>query len=169
VSVESGSSGLRAGKPKVFLQTPFNERMPMISPDGHWIAYDSNESGEKEVYVLAFPDGHGKRQVSVDMGGYPLWSRDGRELFFWQPGVKRHLMVVDFESHGDSFVAGTPRVFSEHLPVIFSATRSYDPAPDGKSVVALMPAAAPQESQTHVIFLLNFFDELRRRAPLSQN
>lgn len=166
VPVESGSSGLRAGKPKVFLQTPFNERMPMISPDGRWIAYQSNESGTQEIYVLGFPDGHGKRQISGDRGSYPLWSRDGHELFFWS-SVDRRLMVADFEARGDSFVASRPRVWSEQVPVIFSATRSYDPAPDGKSIVALMRADAPEEPHDRVIFLLNFFDELRRRVPLN--
>jgi hypothetical protein len=58
VSVESGSSGLRAGKPELFLQTPFRERMPMISPDGRWMAYQSNEPGGNQVYVQAFPDKH---------------------------------------------------------------------------------------------------------------
>ena len=133
----------------------------MISPDGRWIAYQSNESGTPEIYVLGFPDGHGKRQISGDTGSYPLWSRDGRQLFFWQGG-DRHLMVVDFEARGDSFLAGRPRVWSEQVPAIFSATRSYDPAPDGKSIVALMPADAPEEPHDRVIFLLNFFDELRR-------
>ena len=168
VSVESGSSGLRAGTPKVFLRTPFNERMPMISPDGRWIVYQSNESGTTEIYVLAFPDGHGKRQISVDGGSYPLWSHNGHELFFWS-GAKRHLMVADFEERGDSFVAGAPRVWSEQVPVSFAATKFYDPAPDGKHVVALMPADTPEEPHDRLIFLLNFFDELRRRVPLNAN
>ena len=138
----------------------------MISPDGRWIVYQSNESGKSEIYVLGFPDGHGKRQISVDTGTYPLWSRNGRELFFWS-GAKRRLMVADFEERGDSFVAGAPRVWSEQVPVIFSATKSYDPAPDGKSIVALMRADTPEEPHDRVIFLLNFFDELRRRVPLN--
>jgi eukaryotic-like serine/threonine-protein kinase len=59
--VETGASGLRAGKPEVFLQTPFNERSPMFPPDGRWIAYQSDESRSYQVYVRAFPDRHGKR------------------------------------------------------------------------------------------------------------
>ena len=141
----------------------------MISPDGRWIAYQSDESGTAEVYVLAFPDGRGKRQITSGTGSYPEWSRDGRELFFWKPGVNRHLMVVPFESRGDSFVTGAPRVWSEQVPVIFSATQSYHPAPDGKSIVALMRADPPEEPHDRVIFLLNFFDELRRRVPLKAN
>ena len=115
--------------------------------------------------MQAFPDGHGKRKISVDRGGYLKWSRDGHELFFWPYGPDPHLMVAAFEARGDSFVAGMPRVWSEQVPVIFSATKSYDPAPDGKTIVALMPADTPEEPRDRVIFLLNFLDELRRRAP----
>lgn len=137
----------------------------MISPDGHWIAYQSNESGIGQIYVQAFPDGHGKRKISGDRGSYPEWSRDGRELFFWRAGVNGYLMVVPFEPRGDSFLAGPPRVWSEQVPVIFSATQAYN----GKHVVALMPADPTEERHDRVIFLLNFFDELRRRVPLSSN
>jgi serine/threonine-protein kinase len=166
VSVESSSSGLRAGKPELFLQTPFHERMPMISPDGRWMAYQSNESGiSYQVYVQAFPDKHGKRQISVDRGGYPKWSRNGHELFFWPSGPHPHLMVAAFEARGDSFVTDKPRLWSERVPVFFPAVTFYDPAPDGKSIVALMPADTPEEPHDRVTFLLNFFDELRRRVP----
>jgi serine/threonine-protein kinase len=170
VSVESGSSGLRAGKPELYLQTPFHERGPMISPDGRWMAYQSDESGTNQVYVQAFPDKHGKRRISGDRGGYPKWSRDGRELFFFWPfGPHAHLMVTTFEARGDSFVAEKPRVWSERVPLYFPAVKFYDPAPDGKSIAALMPADRPEEPHDRVTFLLNFFDELRRRAPLNAN
>jgi Tol biopolymer transport system component len=164
VSVNSDASGLQAGKPQVFLQTPFNARSPMISPDGRWIAYRSDESPEKVVYVLGFPDKHGKQQISS--AGYPAWSRNGHELFFWQYGVpEEQLMVTSYQERGDSFVADKPHVWSERVPVFFPATKFYDPAPDGKQIVALMSADTLQEPHARVIFLLNFFDELRRRAP----
>jgi serine/threonine-protein kinase len=165
--VETSSSGLRAGKPEVFLQTRFNERGPMFSPDGRWIAYQCDESGTYQVYVQAFPDKHGKRQVSSDRGSQPTWSRDGHELFFRSYGAPGdQLMAASYQERGDSFVADKPRVWSEKEPLTFTSTRSYDPAPDGKRVVALMPAETPEEPPGHLIFLLNFFDELRRRAPL---
>jgi DNA-binding winged helix-turn-helix (wHTH) protein len=169
VPVETASSGLRAGKPEVFLQTPFNERHPMFSPDGRWIAYQSDESGRAEVYVQAFPDGHGKRQISREGGTYPVWSRNGRELFFRQYGVHDRLMVASYQERGDSSVVETVRVWYEKRIPSFTATRSYDPAPDGKRIVALVPDDTPQEPHDRVIFLLNFFDELRRRVPLSAN
>jgi serine/threonine-protein kinase len=143
--------------------------MPMISPDGRWMAYQSNEVGGNQVFVQAFPDKHVRRQISVDRGGYPAWSRNGHELFFWSYGPHPHLMVAAFEARGDSFVADKPRVWSERVPVFFAATKFYDPAPDGKSVVALMSADTPEEPRDRVTFLLNFFDELRRRVSSNAN
>ena len=90
VSLESDGAGLRAGKPEPFLQTPFDERHPSFSPDGRWMAYDSNESGAYQVYVRAFPDKGGKWQISNSGGIYPVWSRNGRELFFRTDGQPDH-------------------------------------------------------------------------------
>ena len=70
------------GKPQAFLRTPYDERHPMFSPDGRWLAYTSNESGRDEVYVLSYPGPGGKRQISNQGGSQPLWARDGRELFY---------------------------------------------------------------------------------------
>jgi Tol biopolymer transport system component len=168
VPVENDASGLRAGKPEAFLQTRFNERAPRFSPDGRWIAYQSNEAGGGyQVYVQAFPDGHGKRRVSTATGTYPSWSRNGHELFFRQNRPENQLMVASYQVRGDLFVSDRPRVWYDKRIERFSSTSSYDLAPDGKRIVALMRADDPQESQGHVVFLLNFFDELRRRAPLS--
>jgi len=169
VPVETGSSGLRAGKPELFLQAPFHERGPAFSPDGRWIAYQSNESGGYKVYVQAFPSGHGKRQISDGGGTHPWWSRNGRDLFFQTNGAHNQLMVASVQERGDSLLIEPPRVrFDKRIPT-FGSAKSYDPAPDGKHVVALMPADTPEEPHDRVIFLLNFFDELRRRVPLNAN
>ena len=140
----------------------------MFSPDGRWLAYMSNESGQYQVYVEAFPHKGSKRQVSRDRGGYPAWTLKGNELFFWGLGRESQLMVASYKAFGDSFVAGQPRVYSRKI-VGFRTTRSYDPAPDGKHIIALTAADAAPESQDRLVFLLNFFDELRRRAPLNAN
>jgi len=142
----------------------------MFSPDGRWIAYVSDESGTTyQVYVQSFPDRHGKRQISGDSGAYPAWSRNGHELFFSQFDAPNQLMVASYQARGDSFVAERPRVWFERKIANLPSIKSYDPAPDGKHVVALMPADTPEEPHDRVIFLLNFFDELRRRVPLSAN
>jgi serine/threonine-protein kinase len=166
VPVETGSSGPRAGKPELFLQTPFHQRAPTFSPDGRWMAYQSNESGRYQIYVQAFPDGHGKRQISGEAGTHPAWSLKGHELFFISGGA---LMSVSYQVHGESFVVEKPRVRFEKNFANFGSTQSYAPAPDGKSIVALMPAEPPEERHDRVIFLLNLFDELRRRVPLNAN
>ena len=167
VSVESDSSGLRTGKPEVFLQTPADERTPAFSPDGHWLAYASNESGTFQVYVRAFPDKGGKWQISNSSGAYPMWSRTGHELFF--ETLDNQVMVATYAVKGDSFVADKPRLWSEKkLGGVVNNVRNVDLAPDGKRIAALMPVDAPeaQQSQNHVIFLENFADELQRKVPV---
>ena len=86
----------------------------MFSPDGQWIAYQSDEDPTYGVYVLAFPDKHGKRQIS-SRAGYPAWSRNGHELFFWQYEVpEKQVMVTSYQERGDSFVADKPRAWSQN-------------------------------------------------------
>jgi eukaryotic-like serine/threonine-protein kinase len=169
VPLESDSAGLRAGKPEVFLQTPADERYPSFSPDGRWVAYRSDESGTFQIYVRAFPDKGGKWQISNSGGTVPMWSRNGHELFF--ETLDNHIMVAAYTVKGDSFVADKPRVWSEkQLGSTPATTRNVDLAPDGKRIVALMPAetAEGQKAQNHVTFLLNFFDELRRKVPVAK-
>jgi serine/threonine-protein kinase len=165
VPLENDGAGLRAGKPEVFLQTPADERYPSFSPDGKWLAYASTESGGFQVYVRAFPDTGAKWQISSDGGGYPMWSRGGRELFF--ESLDNRIMVAGYTVQGDSFVPGKPRLWSEKaLANTVNAIKNVDLAPDGKRVVAVMPVEGleAQQSQHHVVFLENFFDELRRRV-----
>jgi len=167
VPLESDSSGIQAGKPEAFLQTAAIEQDPAFSPYGRWLAYLSTESGTSEIYVRAFPDQGGKWQISNGGGAYPMWSRDGRELFF--EGLDNRLMVASYTVKGDSFVADKPRVWSEkRIGGRAGFSRNIDLAPDGKRMAALMRVDTPesQQSQNHVVFLMNFFDELRRRAPV---
>jgi eukaryotic-like serine/threonine-protein kinase len=168
--VESDGAGLRAGKPEPFLQTPADELHPSFSPDGRWLAHTSDESGIYQVYVRAFPDKGGKWQISNSGGVFPLWSRNGRELFFRAPDNR--IMVATYTAKGDAFAADKPRVWSEKRLADFGpvGVLTYDVAPDGKRIAALMPADAPEEqkAQTHVIFLQNFFDEVRRRTPVGK-
>jgi serine/threonine-protein kinase len=167
VPLESDSTGLRAGKPEVLLQTPADEQFPSFSPDGRWMAYSSNESGTFQVYVRAYPDKGGKWQISNSGGGYPMWSRNGHELFF--EALDNHIMVAAYAVKGDSFVADKPRAWSEKQlggGGMLNSAKNVDLAPDGKRIVALMPVETGdvQKAQSHVIFLENFFDEVRRRT-----
>ena len=170
VPIESDGAGLRSGKPEVFLQTPAIERYPCFSPDGRWLAYVSSESGTLQVYVRAFPDKGGKWQISNTGGGYPMWSRNGRELFF--ETLDNHIMVAAYSVKGDSFVPDKPQPWSEkQIGGAVGNTRNVDLAPDGKRIVALMPATeakGAQEAQNHVVFLENFLDELQRKFPVGK-
>ena len=98
----------RAGdrQPFPFLQTPFNESSASFSPDGGWVAYQSNDQGLNEVYVQTFPASGSKWQVSTDTGAFPIWRSDGKELFYVKLGA---LMAVEVKP-GSSFEAGVPKV-----------------------------------------------------------
>jgi serine/threonine-protein kinase len=166
VPLAKDGAGLRAGKPEVFLQTPADERNPSFSPDGKWLAYAARESGSFQVFVRAFPDTGGKWQISSDGGNYPMWSRTGRELFF--ESLDNRIMVAGYTVQGDSFVRDRPRLWSEKaLANTVNFSKNVDLAADSKRVVAVLPAAGG-EAQHHVVFLENFFDELRRRAPVKK-
>jgi hypothetical protein len=97
-----------------------------------------------------------------------MWSRSGRELFF--ESLDNRIMVAGYTVQGDSFVRDKPRLWSEKALANLVNVRNVDLARDGKRVVALMPAEGgeSQQSQHHVVFLENFFDELRRRAPVKR-
>jgi len=161
----------KPGKPELFLRTPSGERYPAVSPDGRWIAYQSNESGRDEVYVRPFPippgGTGGKWQISNAGGVFPVWSPKGRDLFF--QNLDNRIMVTDYEVKTESFVAGKPRVWSDQQLRDLGGALNYDLAPDGKRF-AIFPAlkAVEEKGDVHMAFLLNFFDELRRRAPASK-
>lgn len=90
-----------------FLQTPYNESRGMFSPNGRWIAYESDESGRKEIYVQTFPASGAKWQISVSGGSQPRWRRDGKELFFL--GGDRKVTAVEVNIDAPGFVHGAPK------------------------------------------------------------
>ena len=102
-------SGWMPREPKVFLNSPYDVTTPVFSPDGRWLAYASNESGNYEVYVRPFPGPGGQWQISTKGGRFPKWSRNGKELFYRAQDSK--LMVVAYTASGDSFVAGKPQLW----------------------------------------------------------
>ena len=158
----------KPGKPKPFLHTPYTETRPAISPDGRWVSYASNELGRNEVYVRPFslvsPAAGGKWQISPAGGWKPIWSRNGRELFYVESG---RIMVVDYASQGNSFVAGKPRLWSQKRILDVGFT-NLDLAPDGKRFAIFpQPEKEPDDSHT-VTFLLNFVTDVMRRIPAAR-
>ena len=163
--IEGDSAHPRLGNPELFLGTPFVEVYPQFSTDGRWLAYVSNESGTMEVYVRPFQGPGGRWQISTGGGFLPIWSRNGRELFF--ETSDQRIMVTGYTASGDSFAAGKPRLWSEVRLRPLGTLPNYDLAPDGKRFAAILSSgdAAGEKALTHLTFLLHFFDELRRRAP----
>jgi len=156
----------KPGKPESFLRTPSLEYEPAFSPDGRWIAYKSGQRGRAvEVFVRPFPGSGGQWQVSNGGGSEPVWSRNGKELFYLTPDG--HIMVVDYAVKGDSFGAGKPRLWTDTRIWHLDGQWNMDLAPDGKRFVVfpLPEATAEDQGPVHVTFLLNFFDELHRRLP----
>ncbi len=120
--------------PAPFLRTEFDERTARISPDGRWMAYSSNESGSDGVYVTRFPQAGAKWPVSPKGGSFPIWRRDGRELFYRAPGGQ--LMAVPIEA-GSEFQPGVAVPLFK--PPAFVGTLGlgtfYDIAPDGRFLI----------------------------------
>jgi serine/threonine-protein kinase len=167
VPIENDAGGLKSGEPERLLTTKFTDTDAAFSPDGRWIAYASDESGRFEVYVRALSAsssaGEGKWPISNSGGGFAAWSPNGRELLY-RSGNR--IMTVGYTVSGDSFVAEKPRVWAENV----RALAGFDLAPDGNRVAVFVPVVtreAPKQEHS-VVFVLNFFDELRRRAPVGQ-
>jgi serine/threonine-protein kinase len=165
VSLEKTSGALRAGAPTPFLRSRFFETYPAISPDGGWLAYASNESGSWEVYVRSIADSSVKVQVSREGGRVPRWSRVSRRLYFGTDDQR--IMVAPYSTPGGRFVAGVPRQWAPVRLADTGVLPNFDLGIDDQHIVALLPAARPDEAQTanHVTLMWNFADELRRRAP----
>jgi Tol biopolymer transport system component len=94
-----------------FFQTEFNETYGKFSPDGLWVAYQSDESRKDEIYVAPVPGPGGKRQVSISGGSQPRWRRDGKEIFFLAPDNK--LMAAEVNSRGETLEIVTVRALFE--------------------------------------------------------
>ena len=147
-------------EPRPFLQTPFNEGGAVISPDGRWLAYVSNESGRFDVYVQPFPGPGGKRQISTEGGNEPVWSRNGEELFYRNGN---QMMAVEITTE-PTFSAGTPSILFEGAFRRGSVLRAdYDIAPDGQRFVMLQQGGTDALTQINVV--LNWFEELMQRVP----
>jgi len=119
-------------KPPVpYLNTTVNEQDSRLSPDGRWIAYESDETGRYELYVQTFPTPGSKAQVSNDGAAFPVWSRDGKRLFFIAPD--QSLMAAEVTLGAALRVSAPTKLFRFPRPIL-----GYDLAPDGKRLMATM-------------------------------
>jgi eukaryotic-like serine/threonine-protein kinase len=155
------------GVAEPLLHSAFSENNGEVSPDGRWLAYQSDESGRDEIYVRPFPNvNDGQWQVSTAGGTRPLWARSGRELFFLDSANLLHAVSV---TTSPAFSALSPvKVLSAAYFVAQPiAGRSYDVSPDGKRFL-MIKDARPDTSATEfpaMVLVLNWLDELKGRLP----
>ena len=148
--------------PVVFLATEFNERTPRPSPNGEWVAYVSDRAGESRIFVTAFPGAEERFSISTGPGTEPVWSRDGRELFYRNGN---QMWVVDMQMEG-GLRPGTPRpLFEERyeLDPIDVGFPNYDVSLDDQQF--LMVRSDAPETQGYVV-VQNWFEELKRLVPV---
>jgi Protein kinase domain/WD40-like Beta Propeller Repeat len=175
VPLEDQGGRLKAGKPEPFFKSSFADLLPAFSPDGRWLAYESNESGRYEVYVRAFPPPApnagggqgGKWQVSNNGGTDPHWSRNGHDLMYLSGD---QIMAVSYSMKGDSFLHEKARVWMAKLGATSGYGTLWDLAPDGKRVAVIRPVetAESRKPEHEIVILQNFFDELRRKVPVAK-
>ncbi len=169
--------GVPATRAQALFQTPQNESNPEISPDGRWLAYVSDVSGRREVYVQPYPGTGPSQQVSIDGGLSPAWHPSGKELFFVSmpdlslsdPAVQQKMLAVEFGA-GSPVALGRPRLLFPFDPRVlgFSCTplRCFDVAPDGQRfyVVQSRTSLSPPVV-THINLIQNWFEELKAKVP----
>ena len=152
-------------KAQPFVQTRYDEVAARVSPDGNYVAYQSNETGRFEIFVKPFPNGDQRWLISGRGGQQPLWSGEGNELFFVQDDL---LMAVDVAT-GASFEFGTPRrLFSgDDIGTLLQGELTiyelpYDVSPDGQKFLMVQGEA---RGRNEVVLVQNWFAELEARVP----
>ena len=148
------------------LETRFSELSPALSPDGRWLAYESNESGEPQIFVRPL-SGDRKWQVSPDGGDRPRWSRDGQRIVYRrrkraaEQGAPMRMIAVEVTT-SPSFAAGKPQVLAEgDFAPGGSATPNYDISADGRRVLVIR--AASDQPPVPLVVIENWFTELRQK------
>jgi eukaryotic-like serine/threonine-protein kinase len=153
---------LKDRKPQPFVQGPSDLTAPRFSPDGHYIAYVSFESGRAEIYVRPYPGPGGKSQISTEGGTEPVWNPKGRELFYRSANK---MMAVEITTK-PTFSAGNPKMLFEgaYVPTPRSF-QDYDVSPDGQRFLMLKPSDAAEAASTQINVVLNWFEELKQKVP----
>ena len=139
----------------VILETPATEQNPSLSPDGRWLAYVSDESGQSEVYVRTFPGPGGRSQVSTDGGVNPVWAHNGREICYLSDGP-RYLMVASVRTDPDLIVESREPLFRGDVYDTNLNHPSWDLSPNDQRILAV-------GGVRRYILVQNFSEELRQR------
>jgi serine/threonine protein kinase/Tol biopolymer transport system component len=150
----------QSGEIRPFLASEYDEDHPAFSPDGSLVAYAANDSGRSEVYVRPFPGPGGKYAVSNHGGTGPVWSRDGREIFYAE-GDKLMRVPID---RAPRFAAGSPQILFETPDFVWERVRNYDVLPDGSGFVIVRRGSGTPATRT-LRAVFDWFAELERLAP----
>jgi hypothetical protein len=154
-----------AAEATMLVRSEFCSGYAAVSPDGRWFAYNSLLSGRRdEIYVERYPERGNRQQISTNGGTLPIWSKDGRELFF--SSLDGRQILVAPVRFGTTLVAGRPDVLFEGT---YSTTnyghRPYDLFPDGRFVMIKLGAAPSDSSAPNLVIVQNWTEELKRRVP----
>ncbi|HXV61398.1 MAG TPA: protein kinase [Vicinamibacteria bacterium] len=150
------------GTPTPLIAGEFMEQVPAISPDGMWIAYESDQSGREEIYAQRFPRLGQRVTISTDGGRQPVWSRDGRELFYRSANG---MMAVPIDT-SPTFSVGQPTSLFEDDYYFFLSRRTYDVAPDGERFLMVTAGDAAADARPfRIVVVEHWFEELKARVP----
>ena len=159
ISLDAGSA------PTWLLAGEFDERNAELSPNGRWMAYQSDESGQFEVYVRPFPNVEdGQWMVSAAGGLKPLWARNGQELFYLEPGTPAHMMAVPVQTD-TAFAHQSPQALLEWPYFGGTEGRAYDASIDGQRFLTVVPVQTEQAPPPQIEVVLNWLDELTELVP----
>jgi serine/threonine-protein kinase len=136
---------------------------PEFSPDGHWIAYTSNESGRTEVYVRPFPGPGGKWQISAEGGTSPIWSRDEKHLYY--VGLMDDEYWITDVQTGGTFSASKPRLLFKSGNFLIGGPRTVETSLDGKRFLMTKLGDRKAQPVTELILVQNWLEEVKRLAP----
>ena len=152
------------GTPTPLLVSPRSEWNPEVSPDGRWLAYESDESGRFEIYVRPFPAvDAGRWQVSNTGGTRPAWARNGRELFYVSADAQMMAVPVSRDA-GNAFTYGRPvALFSTSALYTGLSGRTYDVAADGRFLLVKQPPGAGATENQAIVVVADWLDEVRQR------
>jgi len=151
-------------QPRRLLASDFDENAVTLSPDSRWLAYESDESGQDEIYVRPFPDiSAGKWTVSLGGGTRPLWSHSGRELFY-VTGDGQQMMAAQVRTSPAFAVTGRNRLFPVGSYLLSGNYTVFDVSPDDQRFLMVRPVGAEQGAQTALILVENWFEELKTKV-----
>jgi len=150
---------VETGEIEILLETPASETQPMLSPNGRWLAYSTDESGDFQVFVRDYPGPGGKWQVSTGGGSNPRWSRDGSELYY---RYVKELFAVAIDESSGSFKASRPTVVFDNLNPVGG---QYDYDVFDTDEFLLLEPVGDDEGLIGVTVMVNWLDELERRVP----